>query len=205
MAQLKSIRPQRRILVALLLVILTSAIAGIVIVVSQRTSAGSLRDLSSGFMAEVSARTRGATLSYLEAGPRSLEVIRELAQEGRLDPADDSEVERQFRSLLRAHDEVEMFNFGLPNGDFMMVKRMPDGSLSTKRIRRRDGLATSSWDHDNVDWFREEPYRDRVEPSLEAYDRLLRALDGVCGHCPTALEIERSSSFADQRGVCLMG
>ncbi len=170
LAQLKTIRPPRRILVALLVMILTSAIAGVVIVVSQQTSARSFRDLSSVFMAEVAARTRGATLSYLEAGPRALEVIRELARDGQIDPAEDSEVERQFRSLLRAHSELEMFNFGLPNGDFMMVKRMPDDSLSTKRIRRRDGVATSTWDHDQAVWAQEEPYRDRVEASGEAYD-----------------------------------
>ena len=170
LAQLNTIRAPRRILVALLVMILTSAIAGVVIVVSQQTSARSLRNLSSVFMAEVSARTQSAALSYLEAGPRALEVIRGLAQDGRLDPADDSEVEHQFRSLLDAHSELEMFNFGLPNGDFMMVKRMPDNSFSTKRIRRRDGVATSTWDHDHASWSQEEPYRDRVEPSIEAYD-----------------------------------
>ena len=169
-AQLKNFRAPRRIMVALLLVILTAAAAGVVIVVSQRTSARSIRDLSSAFMSEVSARTRGATLSYLEAGPRSLEVIRELARDGRLDPTDDAELVRQFRSLLSAHSELEMFNFGLPSGDFMMVKRMPDGSFSTKRIRRGDGVAVSTWAHDHVDWSMEEPYRDRTEPEDEAYD-----------------------------------
>ncbi len=170
MAQLKTFGVPRRVMVALLLVILTAVGAGVVIMVSQRTTARSIRNLSSAFMAEVSARTRSSALSHLEAGPRSLEVIRELAMGGRFDPLDDSELERQFRSLLAAHDELEMFNLGLPNGDFMMVKRMPDGSLSTKRIRRRDGVANSTWDHDNAAWSREGPYRDRVEPSAQAYD-----------------------------------
>ncbi len=159
--------------VALFLVILTSAGAGMVILVSQRGSARTIRNLSTAFVEEVATRAQEATLSYLGAGPRSLETIRSLVRGGAIDPADAAAPEilaRQFRSLLQAHGEIEMLNFGRPDGDFMMVKRMPDGSLSTKRVRRRGSLAESTWEHDNDAWSHHKPYADRREPAEEAYD-----------------------------------
>ena len=162
------------VMVALILVILASAGATVVIVVSQQASAHSVETLSTSFMKEVAAGTRSATLAYLEAGPRSLEVIQGLGQSGLLTAAgegwNDALLERQLRSLLVANDEVEMFNLGRPNGDFLMVKRMPDATLSTKRISRRGGVAESSWDHDNPVWGAEAAYADRREDSSDAYD-----------------------------------
>ena len=163
-------RTPRRIVVALLLVILTSVAAGVVILVSQRSSARSIRALSTAFMREVAARAQAVTREYLETGPASLGVLRELSREGRFDPLDDSEMELKFRALLVSHHELEMFNLGLPQGDFMMVKRMPDGSLSTKRVRRRDGVAESVWAHEDQSWARQPAYQDRIENAEDAYD-----------------------------------
>ncbi len=179
-------RSSRWVVVALILVILTSAGAAVVILVSQRASAHSVETLSTSFMREVAARAESVTLAYLGAGPRSLEVIQDLGRSGHLGAADvpaegqdnglegekwdDVLLEHQFRSLLAAHDEIEMINFGRPNGEFMMVKRMPDSSLSTKRIHRRGGVAESLWHHDNPSWGAEAAYADRREDAASAYD-----------------------------------
>ncbi len=172
-------RSSRWLMVALVLVILTSAGAAVVILVSQRASANSVETLSTLFMKEVAARAKAMTLAYLEAGPRSLEAIQDLGRSGLLGDAgvapedgswDDATLEHHFRAMLAAHDELEMINFGRPNGDFLMVKRMPDSSLSTKRIRRRGGVAESLWHHDNPAWSTGAAYADRLEDSGEAYD-----------------------------------
>ena len=164
----------RWVVVALILVILASAGATVVILVSQQASAHSLETLSTSLMKEVAARTRAATLSYLEAGPRSLALIQGLVHSELHttagEPWNDTRLERQLRSLLAANDEIEMFNLGRPNGDFLMVKRMPDSTLSTKRISRHGDVAVSSWDHDNPAWSAEAAYTDRREASSEAYD-----------------------------------
>lgn len=171
-------------MVALILLILTSAGAAVVILVSQRASASSVETLSTSFMREVAARAGDATLAYLDAGPRGLEAIQNLADSGLFDilgvPSEgealvagvgnDSLLERQLRALLAAHEAVEMFNFGRSNGDFLMVKRMPDASLSTKRIYRRGGVAESTWHHDNSTWAADAAYADRREDAAEAYD-----------------------------------
>ncbi|MCP3964190.1 MAG: hypothetical protein GY719_40690 [bacterium] len=163
-------RSSRWIVVALVLVILTAVGAGVVILVSQKASSHSMESLSSAFMREVAARAEVVTLTYLETGPRSLQIVRRLSRGGRFDGADDAALEKQFRSLLAAHAEIEMFNYGRPDGDFMMVKRMPDGSLSTKRVRRREGVAESIWQHENPAWGRSKLYADRREVAGDAYD-----------------------------------
>ncbi len=160
-------RSSRWVVVALILLILTSAGAAVVILVSQRASAHSVETLSTSFMKEVAARARAAALTYLDAGPRSLEAIQGLSRGG---PLDSASLERRFRALLAAHDEIEMINFGQPNGDFLMVKRMPDSSLSTKWIHRRGGTAESLWHHDNPAWTAKAAFADRLEDAAEAYD-----------------------------------
>lgn len=157
-------------MVGLVLVILTAVAAGVVILVSQRGSSDSLGALSTAFMKETAARARALTQSYLEVGPKSLEVVRRLAHNGQLDLNDDLATERQLRAQLATHDEIDMINLGLPDGNFMMVKRMPDGSYSTKRIRRDGTEAISTWSHDNPAWSQEEPYADRREPAAQAFD-----------------------------------
>lgn len=109
-------------------------------------------------------------LSYLETGPRSVGAVRELVARGGLDVTYAAAVVHQFRALLVAHGEIEMLNLGLPNGDFLMVKRMSDDSFSTKRVVRRGEVAESLWDHDNPDWSEQPEYADRREPVAEAYD-----------------------------------
>ena len=52
----------------------------------------------------------------------------------------------------------------------MMVKRMPDGNFSTKRVRRARGVAESRWGYDNPAWSREAQFADRDEPAEDAYD-----------------------------------
>ncbi len=163
-------RSHRLFLVALILVILTSAGAAVVILVSQRASSHAVETLSTSFMKEVAARARSATLAYLDAGPTGLEVIRRLALKGWVEAADEEILERQFRSLLAAHDEIEMLNFGQPDGEFMMAKRMPDGSFSTKWVRRQGGVVESVWKHDNPAWGAQAAYADRREAAALAYD-----------------------------------
>ena len=153
-----------------MLVILTAVGAGVVIFVSQRSSERSIRSLSTAFMREVAARAQAVTRQYLETGPASLGVLRELSRDGHLNLDDDSQMEIEFRALLAANRELEMFNLGFPGGDFLMVKRMPDDTFSTKRIRRREGLAESTWVHENESWRAEAPYQNRTQKSEEAYD-----------------------------------
>jgi signal transduction histidine kinase len=162
-------RSRRWVMVALFLVFVASTGAAVVVMVSQRASAHSMTALSTALMKEIAARARAATVAYLDIGPRSLGVISRLRARGG-EGVDDVLLEDHFRSLLAAHREIEMLNFGWSNGDFMMVKRMPDATYSTKWIRRRGDVAESSWVHDNPAWAAEEPYADRREKAAEAYD-----------------------------------
>ncbi len=191
-------RVSRWATVALLLVTLTSVGAGVVILVSQRGSSRSIHELSTAFMKEVAARAQGATLSYLEAGPRSLDAIRVLVRDGRLDLADDAALEQELRTLLLAYEELEMLNFGWSSGDFLMVKRMPDGTFSSKRIRRQDGIAESLWEHQNPIWHRNETYADRHEPAEDAYDPRRRPWYRVASETDALSWIEPYIFYSDR-------
>ena len=160
------------------MVILLAAIvvvgAAVVVVVSQRSSERSIRALSTAYMREVAARTKVTTRSYLDAGPRSLAVLREQVERGSLTLAEDAAVDASFRWLLSAFRELQMLNLGRPDGSFLMVKRMPDGSFSTKRIQRNGAFAHSYWQHDNPAFAEQASFSDRVEPSVQAYDPRVR-------------------------------
>ncbi|MCP3964189.1 MAG: hypothetical protein GY719_40685 [bacterium] len=170
MAADRTTRSSRWLRIALAVVILACAAAGVTLLKSQRGSSRSVEGLADALLSEVAARAETTTLGYLEIGPRSLEVVRQLVRAAEVDGTDDAALERLFRSLLAAHDEIEMLNLGRPNGDFMMVKRMPDSSLSTKWVRRAGDRAESSWGHDNEAWSRDLPYADKQEDAAEAYD-----------------------------------
>ena len=160
----------RRSRVALVVLILTSIGAGVVILVSQAASKRSMGLLSEAFMKEVSARVRADTLEYLDVGPKSLETVRQLTRETSADLAEDRVLASWFRALLSAHREIELLAFGRPDGGFLLVKRMPDGSLSTKRMRPMGAVVESTWEHDRQEWEREPVFADRVDSIADAYD-----------------------------------
>ena len=169
MSDIRRIRSARWVVVAMLLLVVTLG-AGAVIVVSQQSGARSIRTLSTSFMSQIASHAQAATHRYLRAGPQSLAVLRAQIERGQLDVQDVAAMEQQFRWLLFAYEELQMLNFGWANGDFLMVKRMPDGSLSTKRVERKHGIAVSSWYHEHDSWAGLAAYADRQEPSEQAYD-----------------------------------
>lgn len=163
-------RPSQRLMLGFVLALLTVGGALTVVLTSQRAGARSVGLLSASFIGEVASRARVATLSYLSAGPRSLDVVRSLAPEDGADLLASAPLEALFRSLLEVNREIEMLNVGQPDGGFMMVKRMPDESLSVKRVRRDGESAHTVWQHEAPGWSREPAYADRREPAGEAYD-----------------------------------
>lgn len=158
---------------ALGVIVLVSLGVAFVVWASQRTTSRLVRERSDAFMEHVAERTRSVALDYLGEGASSLEAISELVRRGQLDLRSDDLV-NQFRTHMLAHPQLEMFNLGSPDGSFLMVKRMPDGTLSTKRVIREGATATSTWTHENPDWASVEAFADVTEPAETAYDPRVR-------------------------------
>ena len=162
--------------------------AAAVIVTSQRTNERSIRALSTRYMEEVAVRAQASVEEYLAVVPRCMELVQSRLAESRLaesrllesrqqqgtEPGArarlNEDLERLYRRLLTVYDEVDAFGWGEPNGNFMMVRRMADGTLSSKWMRRVGDQVESRWRHDNPAWADEDGYDDRLEPADEAYD-----------------------------------
>ena len=160
--------PTRRFAVPLVVMLILVIAAGAVILKSQGDNERSIRTLSTHYMEEVAARAWSAVERYLGVAPRCLELI----QERDWTDTDQLEVELEalYRRLLRANPEIEMLNWGRPDGSFLMVKRMPDDTFSTKRVVRRGDIAESVWRHENPRWATVEGFTDLVEDAAVAYD-----------------------------------
>jgi class 3 adenylate cyclase len=82
-----------------------------------------------------------------------------------------SGVEPFAMQVLRTYPQIVAFNVGDPDGNFLMVKKMPDGALDTKTIVRRGNGTQATWirrDTDGntrtVERYTDDPYDPRKRP-----------------------------------------
>ncbi len=62
---------------------------------------------------------------------------------------------RLFKSLLATYEQINLFNYGNYAKDKVLVKEMPDGSISIKYVYRypAKGLTLTAWDHSNTKYY----------------------------------------------------
>lgn len=154
--------------VILLLVMLIIPLSGIIMVTTYIRSADSVKKLSNSIMERIASQTVEKSLNYLKPARRGLELSSGLADVRILTGDQVEEIERYFRQLLIQYPEFIMLNYGLEDGNFMMVKRMPDGSFSTKWIQRKGHWAYTEWIHENPEWAKK--FKDKGEKASDAYD-----------------------------------
>ncbi len=85
-------------------------------------------------------------VGYLGPARSGAEMTLALVRRGMVSTEDFARTEEYFFDFLRVHPSVAMLNFGDTKGNFVMVKRQPDGSLSTKSIRV-EGTRVVQWKH----------------------------------------------------------
>mgnify|MGYP000302486039 CR=1 FL=1 len=86
---------------------------------------------------------------------------------------------RLFKSLLATYEQINLFNYGNYAKDKILVKEMPDGSISIKYVYRypAKGVTFTAWDHSNVKYYKENSklnFTNKIEPSEGAYDPTVR-------------------------------
>ncbi len=156
--------------ITLLLIMLIIPLSVLIIVTNYLRSADSMRSLTHSLMENISGQTVEKAVNYLQPARRGLDLSKGLAKADILRSSDSKEIEKYFRELLIQYPEFVMLNYGQENGDFMMVKRMPDKSFSTKWIHRDGELARTEWVHENAGWQEHEAYKNVEEPASQAYD-----------------------------------
>jgi len=156
--------------ITLLLILLIVPLSVLIIVTTYLHSANSMRSLTHILMENISVQTVEKAVNYLQPARRGLDLSKGLAKADILRSSSPREIEKYFRELLSQYPEFVMLNYGQENGDFMMVKRMPDQSFSTKWIRREGELAYTTWEHQNAGWQEHEAFKNMEEPASQAYD-----------------------------------
>ena len=154
--------------IILLLVLLIIPLSGLIISITYIQSSNSVEQLTNNLMESISLHTIDKSLNYLQPAYRGSELSQGLANARILRNDQMDELEKYFRELLEKNMEFVILHYGFENGDFMMVKRMPDKTYSTKWIKRRDGWAFTKWTHANPKW--ENQFFNKKEKDREAYD-----------------------------------
>ncbi len=165
---MKRYRPTLRLTIGIALsglIILTAGLLATYSYVSTRDSLLQFsRDLIDQNARVVTEQVRG----FLGPARTAAELTLALVQRKMVTAEDPESLEKYFYDFMRVHPTVSMLNYGDTRGHFVMVKRQPDESLSTKLVTR-DPLRVV-WRHRNpedpVERVREEKWdpQDQYDP-----------------------------------------
>ncbi len=122
--------------------------AGVLTATSYLSTRSTLLDFSRGLIGQNAEVVREQVDGFLEPAKSAAALTLELVDSGMVDVDETAEVERYFFNFLSVQPTVAMLNYGDRSGNFVMVKRQPDKSLSTKIIAiDPDGVRTVRWRH----------------------------------------------------------
>lgn len=151
------------ILIALILIT-----SGLVLSVSYFGSKRSVHSLVDAMLKKIANHTIDNSLHYLNTATIGSRLSESLSRSNIITAGNRDLLIRYFRDQLEVNKQFIMLNFGDRQGNFFMVKRMPDRSYSIKTIMRRGDKASTVWKHKNPKY--RSQYRDIVESSANAYD-----------------------------------
>ena len=108
-------------------------------------STAALLQLADELMMRCSAAIMEKTTNYLEPAAVMAEMSAHLAEADSLSLTSPARLEAYAIAVLEAHPQLAMFNMADEHGNFLMPKKMPDGSIATKVIRRDVDPPTVTW------------------------------------------------------------
>ncbi|MBT3222137.1 MAG: hypothetical protein HN348_23940, partial [Proteobacteria bacterium] len=136
-----------RVLISVALLGMVLLTAAVLLLTSAHFARRSTLAVSRSFVDEVAETSRRDIAGYIEVANITSQLTIHHFETGLLDLDNWPEVERYFFDVLLVHDTIAMMNFADEQGQFLMVKRMDDGSLATKRIEIVDGQRQTTWSH----------------------------------------------------------
>ena len=95
-----------------------------------------LLELADELMTHLSESIIAKTTNYLAPASVMAEMSAELAHSDRFSLTEEPGLETTAIAVLQAYPQLAMFNMGDEHGNFLMPKKMPDGSIATKIILR---------------------------------------------------------------------
>lgn len=124
--------------------------------------------LADNMIKGISAQVEQRTLNYFSPAERSDRRMRYLIERGLVSVQDHAELLSALRDEVVNNPEFASAYFADPAGDFYMIKRMPDGSLSTRTISRTDSAVIVRWQHANPAY--KSTFPDSVDSLQTGYD-----------------------------------
>jgi len=126
------------------MILLTSAT---LLLLSGWTQHTTMLATSSAMMFSEAATTQQRVAAFLDPIREARDVVEAHIVGGVVPLHDDVAAEAYLFELLWVHQGLSMINVGRADGSFMMVKRQPDGSISTKQIGVIEGARHVRWRH----------------------------------------------------------
>ncbi len=105
---------------------------------SHQRSRRTVLQVSEDLILQAASTTRDQVHAFLLPPKGVTQQLLEHASSGSLDLHDVDGIEALYLDLLAVYPPIAMIDWATAEGDFLMVKRQPDGALWTKRIERRD-------------------------------------------------------------------
>ena len=147
----QKLKPTLRFSITFVVAALILSSATVVIAIFYFSARNTLLDFSDQVINQVAVNTRDKVANYLDPAKAGADLTLNLVEGGVIKAGDFNSIERYFFDFLAVYQSVAMLNYGDENGNFIMVKRQPDGSLSTKvitRTKKRGEIEVSiRWEH----------------------------------------------------------
>ena len=125
----QKLKPTLRFSITFVVAALILSSATVVIAIFYFSARNTLLDFSDQVINQVAVNTRDKVANYLDPAKAGADLTLNLVEGGVIKAGDFNSIERYFFDFLAVYQSVAMLNYGDENGNFIMVKRQPDGSL----------------------------------------------------------------------------
>lgn len=129
-------RPSLRLTISVVLAFVILTTTATLTLLSYHSSSKTLSKFSNDVIEKTSGIVEEQVNSFFREAKTTNKLILNLINSELINVKKLDEVERYFFNFLKTHENVTMLNFGNLAGDYVMVRRQDDGSLSTKLILR---------------------------------------------------------------------
>jgi adenylate cyclase len=85
------------------------------------------------------------TIDYLMPLSRIVEISAKMAKNGTISLTDNSRLEKYTLEILKSYPRTSMFYLGDENGNYLMARRLQDGTIATNIINRKTSPPSEIW------------------------------------------------------------
>lgn len=138
-------KPTLRLTITFTLATMTLLAGCLITWFSYQNSSRTLVESAQKLMTQVSRRVEEKTTGYPAMVLDAVLFLRALGEGGKLWSDNLENIERIYFALIGARPQIASLDFADDQGNYLMVKRMPDGSLASKLMRRDGDRVRSLW------------------------------------------------------------